>query len=68
MSPDDLVDNCLTVLGQLDVLDSTRSGLKKYASKYGHLSWEENHNADQFDKAAVAVIQLVVSSQEYQIV
>lgn len=68
MSPDDLVDNCLTVLGPLDVLDSTRSGLKKYASKYGHLSWEENHSADQFDKAAVAVIQLVVSSQEYQIV
>ena len=68
LSSNELVDNCLEVLGPLEVLDTTRSGLKDYASKFGNLTWSDDTNSDQFDLAAVAIIQLVVSSQEYQTV
>jgi hypothetical protein len=66
MSSDDLVDACLDILGPLDVLDTTRSGLKNYASKYGELSWGNGDASVQFDDAAVAIIQLIVTTQEYQ--
>ena len=66
MSSEDMVDLCLDVLGPVDVIDSTRQGLKEYASKYGTLSWENEESSDRTDKAVVSVIQLIVSTQEYQ--
>ena len=66
ITSDDLVDMCLDVLGPLDVLETTRNGLKKYASKYSHLSWADSADASNFDKSAITIIQLIVSSQEYQ--
>jgi len=66
ISSDDLVDACLDILGPLDVLGTTRSGLKNYASKYGVLSWGDDDASTSFDNAAVAIIQLVVTTQEYQ--
>ena len=68
MTPAELVNNCLDVLGPLDVLESTLNGLTNYASKFGDLNWDTEESASKFDEAAVAVIQLVVSSQEYQTV
>ena len=64
----DRVDRCLDVLGPLDVMESTRTGIKKYALKYGELSWNDGVSSSNFDYAAVAIIQLVVSTQEYQTV
>ena len=66
MNTDDLVDNCLNVLGSFDMLETTKNSLKKYAAKYGSLSWQTEDKSEEFDDAAVAVIQLVVTSQEYQ--
>jgi hypothetical protein len=68
ITSDDLVDRCLDVLGPLDVLETTRNGLKKYASKYSELSWADSYCSSNFDKSAIAIIQLIVSSQEYQTV
>ncbi len=68
MSSDELVDHCLDVLGPVDVQDGTSNGLKNYAAKYGDLTWSDVESSEQFDKAAVAVIQLIVSSMEYQTV
>ena len=68
ISSNELVDNCLEVLGPLEVLDTTRLGLKDYASKFGNLVWSDDTSSNEFDRAAVAIIQLVVSSQEYQTV
>ena len=68
ISSNELVDNCLEVLGPLEVLDTTSLGLKDYASKFGNLTWSDDTSSEEFDRAAVAIIQLVVSSQEYQTV
>ena len=61
-----LVDFCLDILGPLDVMDSTKSGLNKYISRYPDLSWSDKSGSDSFDEAVVSLIQLIVSSIEYQ--
>ena len=68
LSPSRLVDLCLEILGPLNVLESTRNGLIEYASKYGDLSFTDQESVAEADKAVLAVLQLVVSTQEYQTV
>ena len=66
LSPEELVDACLDVLGPLETLDSTRAALVDYASKYGRLSFSDEQVASRTEEAVVALIQLIVSTQEYQ--
>ena len=68
LSPSGLVDLCLEIVGPLNVLESTRNGLIEYASKYSDLSFTDRESAGEADKAVAAVLQLVVSTQEYQTV
>jgi hypothetical protein len=44
----------------------TEKRLKEFASKYGELTWSDKGSFNQFDKAALSVIQLIVCTQEYQ--
>ena len=66
LSPSELVDACLDVLGPLETLDSTRASLVDYASKYGRVSFSDDQAASRAEEAVVALIQLIVSTQEYQ--
>ena len=66
LSPEELVDACLDVLGPLETLDSTRGSLVDYASKYGRLSFSGEQAASRAEEAVVALIQVIVSTQEYQ--
>ena len=66
LSPEELVDACLDVLGPLEALDSTRGSLVYYASKYGRLSFSDEQAASRAEEAVVALIQMIVSTQEYQ--
>ena len=67
LSPEELVDVCLDVLGPLETLDSTRVNLVDYASKYGRLSFSDEQAASRAGEAVVALIKLIVSTQEYQL-
>ncbi len=67
MTSDDLVDNVLDILGPLEFSDRTRRELKHYATKYGDLNWSTINSSKNFNEAAVGVIQLIVSCQEYQL-
>ena len=67
LSPEELVDVCLDVLGPLETLDSTRGNLVDYASKYGRLSFSDEQAASRAGEAVVALIKLIVSTQEYQL-
>jgi hypothetical protein len=66
MTSDDLVSGCLEILGPINVSTMTEKRLKKFASKYGELIWSDETSSDQFDTAALSVIQLIVCTQEYQ--
>ena len=65
MTSEELVDSCLKVMGPMNVLQSTSDRLKKYASKYESFDLEDDQS-DDFDRAALAIVQLIVSTQEYQ--
>ena len=57
-SPETLIDACLTHLGRLDVSDETRSELVKFASR----------NSSDRDQQVSSLLQLIVSTREYQLI
>ena len=66
ISPERLVDACLDVLGPLETLDSTRTNLVEFARTHGRLSFSADQASAETQDAAVTLIQLIVSTQEYQ--
>ena len=66
ITSDELVSACLEVLGPVDVSVTTENRLKVFAGKYQELGWQDEISYEQFDKAALSVIQLIVCTQEYQ--
>ena len=68
MSAERLVDVCLELVGPMPVLESTRQGLIDYAQQWGELSFDTDNGGAEAEKNIVAMLQLVVSTQEYQLV
>ena len=54
------------MLGPLALLDSTHSNLVDYATKFGEVSFFDEGSSSWADEAIVAIIQLIVATQEYQ--
>ncbi len=68
LSAAELVDACLYVVGPLEVLESTRHGLIEYASTWGTMRWGDAASAARTEEHMVDMLQLVVTTQEYQMV
>ena len=68
ISAERLVDACLDILGPMPVVESSRAGLTDYASRWGDLSFADEESAAEAEKHIVTLIQLVVTTQEYQTV
>ena len=66
LSPEVLINACLEVLGPMEVLDSTRANLTEFAGTYGRLSFSDEGRSADTEEAVVNLIQLIVSTQEYQ--
>lgn len=66
LTTEQVVDLCLDVVGPLEVPESTRHGLIEYASRWGELSFGDAEAAAQAETHIVALLQLVVTTQEYQ--
>jgi Protein of unknown function (DUF1800) len=65
LSPEQLVDGCLDLLGPLHVADDTKQELLSQAREWGQISWS-NGNAQTSDQRAAEMLQLVVATREYQ--
>jgi Protein of unknown function (DUF1800) len=65
LSPEQLVDGCLDLLGPLHVADDTKQELLSQAREWGQISWS-NGNAQASDQRAAEMLQLVVATREYQ--
>ena len=68
LSAEELVDACLHVVGPLEVPDSTCDGLIEYARSWGDVSFADAASTAQAERTIVALLQLVVTTQEYQMV
>ena len=66
LSPEELIDQCLELVGPLDVGTETRRALLKFVESRGQLSFDTE--AERTDSSAVVgrLLQLIVSSREYQ--
>jgi uncharacterized protein (DUF1800 family) len=65
LSPAQLVDNCLDLLGPVEVSDDTKQQLLSQANEWGQISWSNggSHAADQH---VGQMLQLIVATREYQ--
>lgn len=68
LSPEEFVDRCLDILVPIDTLESTREGIIEYAAKYGDIGFADDESTSNAERAILAVVQLIVSTQEYQMV
>lgn len=66
LSPEQLVDNCLDLLGPLDVLPETRQRLVEHASEGGPLHWETGQDARPSEARVGEMLQLIASVREFQ--
>jgi hypothetical protein len=65
LSPDQLVDNCLDLLGPVDVSADTKQQLISQANEWGQISWD-NGSATASDQHVAQMLQLIVATREYQ--
>ena len=66
LSPDEFVDRCLELVGPLDVGDTTRESLTRFAASQGDLNIGADDAAEENNARVVRMLQLIVSSREYQ--
>jgi hypothetical protein len=65
LSPEQLVDNCLDLLGPVEVSADTRQQLLSQANEWGQISWS-NGGAEASDQHVGQMLQLIVATREYQ--
>jgi hypothetical protein len=65
LSPEQLVDGCLDLLGPIEVGADTRQQLIAQANEWGQISWD-NGKAQIADRHVGEMLQLIVATREYQ--
>ena len=65
LSPEQLVDGCLDLLGPVEVGGDTREQLLSQANEWGQLSWD-NGKSQIADQHVGQMLQLIVATREYQ--
>ena len=66
LSPEQLVDGCLDLLGPVEVGADTRRELVDQAKEWGQISWDSELKARTADKRVGEMLQLIVATREYQ--
>jgi len=66
LSPEQLVDGCLDLLGPVEVGTDTRRELIDQAKEWGPMSWDSEVKARTADKRTAEMLQLIVATREYQ--
>jgi uncharacterized protein (DUF1800 family) len=62
----DLVDRCLDLIGPIEVGEETRIALSKYAEEVGDVNLGTNEDKVENAQKIARMIQLIVSTREYQ--
>ena len=64
-TPDQLVTNCLDLLGPVDVGDDTKKELTDTAKQWGEIKWD-GANAQNATQHVAEMLQLIVATREFQ--
>src|SRR3984885_5901420 len=65
LSPEQLVDDCLDLLGPVEVGADTKQQLMSQANEWGQISWS-NGGTEAADQHVGEMLQLIVATREYQ--
>ena len=66
MSPDELVDRCLDVIGPIEVSDDTRKVLMAHAGRHGDIDLGGRETGGDADKRVGDLLGLIGSTREFQ--
>ncbi len=64
--PEQLVDNCLELLGPVEVEANTKKELTDQAKTWGDIRWDNAANARNAAQRAAEMLQLIAATREYQ--
>ncbi len=67
LSPEELVEECLELIGPLEVGEQTHQQLVEHAQEGDTVRWESEEEALASARRVAAMLQLIVSSPEYQL-
>ena len=67
LSPDELVDGCLDLVGPIQVDGDTRASLVEYAAGQGDLDLREHQSGDDAEQRVAQMLRLVASTREFQL-
>ena len=68
LTPEELVDGCLDLVGPLPVSDETRATLVEFAARKGDLVLKGHQTGDEAERRVGDLLRLVVSTREFQLV
>ncbi len=67
LTPDDLVDQCLELVGPITVSEATRATLVGFAKRQGDLDLKGHQPGDEAEQRVGNMLRLVASSREFQL-
>ena len=67
LSPEELVDGCLDLLGPVEADEATRRGLTEYVAKEGPVHLRGAESDDNSEKRVGEVLGLIASTREFQL-
>jgi len=65
VNPEQLVDDCLDLLGPVEIRDDTKQELTAQAKEWGQISWD-NGKSQIADQRVGQMLQLIAATREYQ--
>ncbi len=68
LSPENLVDRCLDLLGPMEVSEETRASLVEYVAHQGDLSLLGHQPGDEAEKRVGNLLSLTTATKEFQLV
>ena len=67
LTPEQLVDRCVDLLGPIEISDTTRSALIEFASREGNVDLTDHEPGGESEQRVANVLRLVASTREYQL-
>ncbi len=67
LTPEELVDRCLDIVGPITVSDSTHNALVSYAAHQGELDLTGRQPGDESEQRVGNMLRLVASTREFQL-
>ena len=67
ITPEQLVDRCLDLMGPIEVSDHTRAVLVEFAGRQGNLSLERHQPGDESEQRVGELLRLAAATREFQL-